>query len=168
MSCNQAGQAGKCSPYASGTDPQNECGQGTGVCKSSCDGAGSCAYPSDAVSCGNCLTCDGYGSCTNYDPTCSYGGTGGWIYPMGGVGGTSYPLSGLGGSPPYYGGTGGYFSNYGGTGGSAGNTSPSIGLHKSGCSCELGRTKRAEPGLTTPLLIAGLALLLARKRRQKG
>ncbi len=73
VACNQAGRAGQCTPYQAGTDPQNECGQGTGACKSTCDGAGNCAFPQYSVSCGNCLTCDGYGSCSNYDYKCSYG-----------------------------------------------------------------------------------------------
>jgi hypothetical protein len=198
-SCKQVGQVGKCSPYAAGTDPQNECGQGTGLCKSSCDGVGNCAYPSYTVSCGNCYTCDGYGSCTNYDYNCGNWGTGGSYYPWGGAGGSYYPYGtggsyypyGSGGSYYPYGsggsyypyGTGGSYYPYGtggsyypyGTGGSSGNPDGGPGdggngvnLHKSGCSCELGQTKLAQPGLTTPLLIAGAALLLARKRRRKG
>ena len=52
-SCNLPGLAGKCSPYPAGTDPESECGQGTGVCKSTCDGVGSCAFPSENVICGS-------------------------------------------------------------------------------------------------------------------
>ena len=180
MSCKQVGQVGKCSPYAAGTDPQNECGQGTGLCKSSCDGVGNCAYPSYTVSCGNCYTCDGYGSCTNYDYNCSNWGSGGSYYPYGsggsyypyGSGGSYYPYGSGGSYYPY--GSGGSYYPYG-SGGSSGNPDGGPGdggngvnLHKSGCSCELGQTKLAQPGLATPFLIAGAALLLARKRRRKG
>jgi hypothetical protein len=209
-SCKQVGQVGKCSPYAAGTDPQNECGKGTGVCKASCDGVGDCAYPSYTVSCGNCLTCDGYGTCTNYDYNCYNWGTGGSYYPWGGAGGSSYPYGtggsyypygsggssypygsggssypyGTGGSSYPYGsggssypyGSGGSSYPWGGTSGPSSNTGGSSGtgtgggvnLHKSGCSCELGRTELAGSGLTSPLLIAGVALLLVRKRRRKG
>jgi hypothetical protein len=174
-SCKQVGHVGQCSAYAAGTDPQNECGQGTGVCKSTCDGVGNCAYPAYTVSCGNCYTCDGYGSCTNYDYNCYNYGAGGSPYPYGGVGGSPYPYSGTGGSPYPYSGAGGS-PDFGGTGpnlgGSSGNPDGGPGngvnLHKSGCSCRLGPAELADPGLTTPLLIAGVALLLARKRRRKG
>jgi hypothetical protein len=74
VSCNQVGRAGACTPYQAGTDPQAECGQGDGVCQSTCDGAGNCAFPQYSVSCGNCMTCNGYGSCSNYDYTCSFYG----------------------------------------------------------------------------------------------
>jgi hypothetical protein len=184
VSCKQVGLVGKCSPYAAGSDPQNECNAGTGACKASCDGVGNCSYPSYTVSCGNCLTCDGYGSCTNYDYNCSnWGGMGGWPYGAGGSYGWPYgtggnaswtypPVGGIGGGSSYplygYGGTAGTNPSYGGTGGSPGTTGPGVNLHKSGCSCELGYAKPADAGLTTPLLIAGVALLLARKRRRKG
>jgi hypothetical protein len=131
-SCNLVGQAGKCSPYAAGTDPQNDCGTGTDVCKSTCDGAGTCAYPQGTVSCGSCMTCNGYGTCSNYDPFCYYnGGAGGSPYGYGGspYGSGGYPY-GYGGSPrpPYDGGyaVGGsrppYDGGYG-TGGSGGTGS---------------------------------------------
>ena len=258
-SCTQAGQVGKCSPYAAGTDPQNECGQGTGVCKSTCDGVGNCAYAGTTVSCGNCLTCDGMGTCSNYDPYCGGpGGTGGKPYPTGGSGG-SIPNGGSGGTVPMggsggyttgkggsggtvpTGGSGGYTTGNGGSGGSLPNAGgsggnlpnlggsdgavpsvggsdgslpngggsdgsiPSVGgsdgsipnvggrdgsipnvggsggnrdggagdagatanLHKSGCGCALGQANSADPGLTMPLLLAGLAMLLVRKRRRK-
>jgi hypothetical protein len=162
-SCKQVGHVGKCTPYAAGTDPQNECGQGTGVCKSTCDGVGDCAYPSYTVSCGNCQTCDGYGSCSNYDPYCN-----GWS----GAGGSPYPFGGNGGSIPDFGGAGGSIPNVGGSSGSpdagAGDGGTGVNLHKSGCSCRLGHSNVADSGLTTPLLIAGVALLLAWKRRRKG
>ena len=262
-SCNQVGQVGKCSPYAAGTDPQNECGLGTGVCKSTCDGVGNCAYAGYTVSCGDCLTCDGNGTCSNYDPNCGgYGGTGGKPYPKGGNGGSipnaggsgGYLIGngGSGGSIPNAGGSGGYTTGKGGNGGSipnaggrdgsipitggSGGTLPSVGgsdgsipsvggsdgsmanadgrddstpsvggsdtsmpsvggrdgsipslggsggnrdasagdaiagasLHKSGCNCELGNTKLADAGLTSPLLMLGVALLLVRKRRRRG
>jgi hypothetical protein len=112
--CNQAGRVGHCSPFAAGTDPQSKCGQGSGVCKSTCDGNGSCSFPGYTVSCGDCMTCDGGGICQNYDPYC---GTGGY---WGGSGGY------YGGSGGYYGGSGGYYGNsggyYGGDGGYYGNS----------------------------------------------
>ena len=235
-SCNQVGQVGKCSPYAAGTDPQNECGKGTGVCKSTCDGVGNCAFARYTVSCGNCMTCDGNGTCSYYDPYCyATGGTGGYYYPTGGSGGYIPNYGGAGGSVPF-GGSGGYvpskggaagsvpnvggaggfassrggsggsilpnvggsgtssipgvggsggfiFPNAGGSGGSilpnaggsvgtldgaAGDAGSGANLHKSGCDCELGHAKPADGGLTTPLLMVGLALVLARKRRRKG
>jgi MYXO-CTERM domain-containing protein len=126
MACNQAGRVGKCSPYESGSDPQNECGKGTGVCKSTCDGANGCAFPSTAKTCDKCMMCDGYGSCSYYDYYCSSrGGTGGWyptggaggyVYPTGGSGGYVYPTGGSGGRVYPTGGTGGY-SSRGGAGG---------------------------------------------------
>ena len=120
-SCNQAGRAGKCSPYAVGTDPQNECGQGTGVCKSTCDGVGSCAYPQTTVSCGNCMTCDGMGTCSYYDWNCgSYGGSGGWGGNMGGAAGSIPNYGGSGGGIPI-GGSAGSIPNRGGAAGSIPN-----------------------------------------------
>ena len=119
-SCNQAGRVGQCSPYPAGSDPQGECGKGTGVCKSTCDGVGSCAYPQSGVLCGSCLTCDGIGTCTMYDPYCYYntggyyGGTGGYYYGTGGY------YGGSGGYSTSRGGSGGYFTNTGGRGGSGG------------------------------------------------
>ena len=257
-SCNLVGRAGQCTPYPAGTDPQNECGVGTGVCKSTCDGVDSCAFPQTTVSCGNCYTCDGMGTCSNYDYYCGiYGGAGGSHYPDGGVGGAGgsyypdggfpidvprYPevgflgpdgrstsnggsdgsipnsggaggistigrggaggsigidggilpslggsdgsvpsfggsdgggipnLGGSGGSIPSFGGSGGSVLGFGGTGGNrdggAGDAGTSANLHKSGCGCEVGQAKPGDAGLTTPLLIVGVALLLARKRRR--
>jgi hypothetical protein len=72
--CNLAGHIGTCTPQVAGSDPDSECGQGTGSCKSSCDGVGACAFPF-GLGCGNCLTCDGAGACTRADPGC--GGSGG-------------------------------------------------------------------------------------------
>jgi hypothetical protein len=247
-SCTQAGLVGKCSPYAAGTDPQNECGQGAGVCKSTCDGVGSCAYAGTTVSCGNCQTCNGIGTCSNYDPYCGgsggkpdpSGGSGGSIPNVGGSGGYTPGNGGSGGSIPNVGGSGGYTPGNGGSGGSIPNVGgsggyltsksgsggfipnvggsggnipnlggsggfiPSVGgsdgaipnvggsdgaianiggsggtrdggvgdvstvanLHKSGCSCEVGNAESSDSGLSTPLLVAGVALLLMRKRRR--
>jgi hypothetical protein len=114
-SCNLPGQVGKCSPYAAGTDPQDECGKGTGVCKSTCDGVGSCAYPQAAVPCASCTVCDGYGSCTQYDPYCAFtGGAGGGF--GGSIGGAGGYTTGRGGATGN-GGTGGYTTVRGGSGG---------------------------------------------------
>jgi hypothetical protein len=79
VSCNQAGLAGKCSPYAVGSDPEKECGKGSGACKSTCDGVGACEFPSYGSTCGSCLTCDGAGTCSVPDYSCyGYGGSGGY------------------------------------------------------------------------------------------
>ena len=173
-SCNQAGRAGKCSPYAAGTDPQNECGKGTGVCKSTCDGVGACVFPRSGMSCGNCLVCNGMGSCGDYDQTCNYGGAGGYAGSYGGSGGNYYPpnYGGNGGNyyPPNYGGNGGgyYPPGTGGRGGSAwaAGTSNTSGtrLARSGCSCTVGHP--ASPGPLAPFLVLG-AWLLKRARRQR-
>jgi MYXO-CTERM domain-containing protein len=141
MSCNQTGRAGTCTGYAAGTDPESECGKGTGVCRSTCDGIGSCAFPQWSMSCGECLRCDGAGDCSVYDYlTCPWGtggyagGFGGRPYPTGGsggyipnvggsggyaggFGGRPYPTGGRGGYPPNVGGSGGYVSSLGGWGG---------------------------------------------------
>ena len=71
-SCNQAGKTGTCSPFAAGTDPLKQCGQGTPPCQSTCDGAGACAYPSGS-DCGVCGVCN-YGSCI--EQTYRYGASG--------------------------------------------------------------------------------------------
>jgi MYXO-CTERM domain-containing protein len=116
VSCNQAGRVGKCTPYQAGTDPQTECGDGAGACKSTCDGVGHCAFPQYTVKCGDCLTCDGFGSCSSYDYTCSWYPTDGGPYPTGGYYGGSGGYYGSGGSGGYYGsgGSGGYNSGGGG------------------------------------------------------
>ena len=113
VSCNQAGLAGKCSPYPFGNDPEKECSKGSGTCKSACDGVGSCVYPAYGSTCGNCMLCDGGGNCSMSDPFCNLG-TGG----SSGYGG----ISGRGGSSGYggitaRGGSSGYGGSYG-TGGS--------------------------------------------------
>jgi hypothetical protein len=119
VSCNQTGQVGKCSAYAAGSDPQGECGMGTGVCRSTCDGVGSCAYAGYTVPCGNCMTCDGAGTCSYYDPYCgSYGGAIGY----GGSGPNYGGAIGYGGSGPNYGGAGGYATSKGGAPGYGGNS----------------------------------------------
>jgi MYXO-CTERM domain-containing protein len=188
-SCNQAGRAGRCTPYPAGTDPQSECGSGTGVCKSTCDGAGTCAYPGFTVTCGSCLTCDGMGTCSNYDYNCgsyggsggSYGGSGGRPYPSGGAGGGVPVLGGAGGGVPVLGGAAGGIPNVGGAAGGipsyggsigapdagTGDASPTTKLNHSGCSCELGKGQPARPVLAAPFLIAGAALLLRRRRRRQ-
>ena len=108
VSCNQAARAGKCSGYVAGSDPENECGLGEGVCRSTCNGAGACDYPQQGTPCGPCKICTGQGQC-GISPleTCNTGGSGGG--GAGGSGGT-----GAGGS----GGTGAGGS--GGTGGAGG------------------------------------------------
>jgi MYXO-CTERM domain-containing protein len=128
VSCNQAGRAGKCSPYPLGSDPEKECSKGSGVCKSTCDGVGACVFPYGSA-CGSCLVCDGGGTCYLPDPNCGYGGyggTGGYgyggssgyggSYGYGGTYGSSYPYGGTtyGSSYPY-GGTYGSSYPYGGT-----------------------------------------------------
>jgi hypothetical protein len=257
-SCSLEGRAGKCSPYPAGTDPQGECGVGTGVCKSTCDGVGACAYPQGVVTCGNCYTCDGMGTCSNYDFYCGILGTGGTYYPDGGFGGAGGfsidgGLGGTGGYPTSKGGAGGSILNTGGAGGSGGRsgsdgggTVPNLGgsdggiildsggrggsgglpssggieggldggnsldsggsggsgassggsggsitilgsggssakrdggigdassvasFNKSGCSCVVGQAQASDAGLSTPFLLAGVALLLVRKRRRRG
>jgi MYXO-CTERM domain-containing protein len=116
-SCNLPGQAGKCSPYAAGTDPQNECGKGTGVCKSTCDGVGSCAFPQAAVPCASCTVCNGQGTCSQYDPYCAFtGGAGGSGGNFGGSGGYTTSRGGSGGFTTSFGGSGGFSTNTGGSG----------------------------------------------------
>ncbi len=61
-SCNQAGRAGTCTPFAAGTDPRGECSQGTPPCQSACDGRGGCFLPIGSA-CGSCGICDGTGTC---------------------------------------------------------------------------------------------------------
>jgi len=65
MACDQPGLLGICSPYPAGTDPRNECGIGSGVCKSACNGVNGCGFPQSNVSCGTCMSCDGNGSCSS-------------------------------------------------------------------------------------------------------
>jgi hypothetical protein len=140
--CNLAGHIGTCTPQVAGSDPDSECGQGTGTCKSSCDGVGACAFPL-GLSCGSCLTCDGAGACTRADPSCGgTGGTGGYggkdsysTKPIPGSGGSAGSVSSSGGvagkSSPGSGGSvvggGGAVSSSGGSAGSLGSSSPNSG-----------------------------------------
>jgi hypothetical protein len=129
MACNQPGRMGQCSPFAAGSDPDSECGKGDGVCKSTCDGVGNCAFPQSTVTCGNCLRCDGFGMCTSYDPFCRdpYN-TGGFIAPTGGMGGIIYATGGAGGFVLPTGGFAGIPSRGGGsTTGTGGMTVPTGG-----------------------------------------
>ena len=100
VSCNQANRAGKCSGYAMGSDPESECGAGSGICRATCDGLGACNSPQKGTLCGPCQICDGVGACVIPDPfACGpsdisdsgsggAGGTGGTISGgAGGVGG---------------------------------------------------------------------------------
>lgn len=113
VSCNQAGHLGQCTPYQAGSDPQSECGKGTGACKSTCDGVGNCAFPQYSVACDNCMTCDGFGSCSSYDYTCGYRRPDGGVFPT-----DAYPTAGIGGNIPGFGGMGGSVTARGGAGGS--------------------------------------------------
>lgn len=122
MACNLPGRLGTCTAYAAGTDPNGECGQGTGACKSTCDGVGACTFPLGGVSCGSCLTCDGAGTCTRADPTCGVPGKGG----AGGKPGTV----GSGGQIGMAGSTGTGASP--GTGGSAGSSATGQGAAPGG------------------------------------
>ena len=119
VSCNRAGQAGKCSAYAAGSDPQKECGLGSGACRSTCNGAGACDYPQYGTPCGTCIACDGAGACiVDVDPSdCGSGGTGG----AGGFGGGSGGTGGLGGSAA------GGASGRGGASGSGGTSTGGAG-----------------------------------------
>ena len=124
VSCDQAGQAGKCSAYTAGSDPQKECGLGSGVCRSTCNGAGACDYPQYGTPCGTCKECDGTGACTvDVDPVaCASDGTGGAGGFGGGTGGAVGTAAG--------GASGGGGANGGasvGGGGGAGSASSSGG-----------------------------------------
>ena len=75
VSCNQPGRPGKCTAYASGSDPEGECGGGNDPCRSICNGAGACDAPKSGTFCAICASCDGVGTCTHLDPAvCSAGG----------------------------------------------------------------------------------------------
>ncbi len=124
VSCNQDGQLGTCRPFAAGTDPESECGVGSGSCKSTCDGVGACVFPIKYMICGECMTCDGNGECKNVDRQCAglpgNPGTGG---------------AGGGAVSPYPTGSGGGGASLGGSvgaGGSAGNSSGGAGRAGSG------------------------------------
>ena len=129
VSCAIKGQTGKCSPYLAGTDPQTECGKGSGSCRSTCDGVGACVFPSVNQPCASCTVCDGAGTCNVYDPYCQFtgaggtggfGGTGGYLTSYGGSGGITTSRGGAGGAGGYvtsYGGSGGITTSRGGSGG---------------------------------------------------
>jgi len=121
--CNQASRVGKCSPYSAGSDPQNECGLGSDLCRSTCNGAGACDYPQAGTPCGPCEVCDGNGACW-LDSTpylCNTGGTGGG--GAGGAGGSS--IGGAGGAGGVA--TGGGSIAIGGAGGRGGSGGSIIG-----------------------------------------
>ena len=88
VSCNQANLAGKCSGYAVGSDPENECGRGHPSCRSTCNGAGACDYPQWGTPCGSIQVCDGAGLCI--DPNAPDDGTGG----AGGASGSGGTITG--------------------------------------------------------------------------
>jgi hypothetical protein len=128
LSCATSASPGKCSPYAAGTDPQNECGKGTGLCRSTCDGVGACVFPGSSQPCASCTVCNGAGTCSVYDPYCTFagGGAGGGFGGSGGTGGTIPVRGGAGGSGGFggtitvrggAGGSGGYVTNFGGSAG---------------------------------------------------
>jgi MYXO-CTERM domain-containing protein len=105
------------------------------------------------------------------------GGIDGGVPRTGGIGGGIPVLGGAAGGVPNLGGAAGNIPNLGGAagnipglGGSSGNRDGAVGdagptsLHKSGCSCELGRA--GDPGWTAPLLFVGAAFLVLRRRRR--
>ena len=55
--CDYAGDLGTCYYYNTGDDPENEC-YGTGACGGTCNGSGSCQYPSTSVTCSALQDCD--------------------------------------------------------------------------------------------------------------
>jgi hypothetical protein len=127
VACNLTGHVGTCTPQMAGTDPNSECGQGSGTCKSTCDGVGACTFPLGGSACGPCLTCDGAGTCTRPDPACGSGGSGGKPNPgsggSGGSGGKPNPGSGGSGGAVNGGssGSGGFGSGGFGSGGRGGS-----------------------------------------------
>jgi hypothetical protein len=133
VSCNQAARVGKCSGYAIGSDPENDCGRGQPPCRSICNGAGACDYPQWGMPCESVGYCDGAGLCYDPDAPPSTGGVGaGGASGSGGVGGFGGSLAG--GASGYDGASGGGGSGAGGatssggadggsgTGGSSGRT----------------------------------------------
>jgi len=122
VSCNQSGRAGKCSAYAQGSDPENECTFGLGACRATCNGAGACDYPRAGTPCGTgCQSCDGNGMCVDAPDasSCASGGAGG-AGGTGGRGGTG-GASGLGGASGSGGVTTGGAGGQGGAGGFGGS-----------------------------------------------
>jgi MYXO-CTERM domain-containing protein len=120
VSCNQAGRQGKCTAYASGSDPESECGSGSDPCRHTCNGAGTCDAPKSGTFCGICASCDGAGTCTRFDPAlCGVEGADGGADAGAGATGGNGGATGTGGQ----GGTGGSTGlggNRGGTGGNSG------------------------------------------------
>ena len=180
VSCNQVGRMGKCSPFTAGSDPQNECGLGSGVCRSTCNGAGACDYPQAGIPCGPCQVCDGNGVCwldsTPYlcntggnggggaGGTSGAGGTGGSI--VGGAGGAGGVVTG-GSGGSIMGGAGGVASGglggHAGTGGSAiggtvlGGAGGAGGFASGGSAGHAGATAGGASGSTSPGGAGGLA-----------
>ena len=157
-SCNQAGRAGRCTPYSAGTDPENEC-WGTGKCKSTCDGVSACAFPQSDVACSTCHYCDGAGECSIFDEfSCGTGGHGGSSSPSrGGAGGGVNPMVG--------GGVGS--SAVGGAGGVQGDAGNSANLGKQGCSCALGKVASTGSGSIALFLPFALTFSILRRRRRQ-
>jgi hypothetical protein len=118
QACSVPHRVGTCTAYASGTDPDAECSQGSGVCKSTCDGVGACTFP--LVACGECLTCDGAGTCSKPVRGC-LAGNGGSISGGGGSGGGGLGGGGMMGGAVGTGGGGGYAGSSGGSTGSGGS-----------------------------------------------
>ena len=130
VACNLSGRTGKCSAHPAGTDPGNECTAGTGLCKSTCDGAGACAFTAANEPCDTCTTCDGKGNCSQHWPedvckamSASNGGTTGTTTSIdkskGGAGGFSSGAGGMVGAGGGNGGTGGSAAGGSASGGSA-------------------------------------------------
>jgi len=165
VACNQAGRAGKCSPYAAGSDPEHECGQGSDPCRSFCTGAAACDSAPFGTPCGPCALCDGNGTCAPPDPaSCGpsdagaggsggNGGTGGGgaggsggfggsvIGGQGGAGGLSIGGRGGAGGASGFGGFGGGVTGGAGTsGGSATGGSGNFGGTNTGGSGGFGGT----------------------------
>ena len=127
VSCNLSGRAGQCSPHPVGTDPDSDCGAGTGACKSICDGAGTCGFPGYDTLCGPCTFCNSKGQCSDSRPDCvtSTGGTTGTITMPNKGGNTASSSMGKGGdtgssSPGKGGNTGSSSTGSGGMGGGSG------------------------------------------------
>jgi hypothetical protein len=135
VSCNQTGRAGQCTGYAAGSDPENECGIGEGVCRATCNGSGACDFAAMGTSCGSCdpcacMRCTSDGRCGSWIlPTCGnpptgaggVGGTGGTgAGGSGGVSGTGGRLTGGASGSGGMGGLGG--TNSGGGASSSGGT----------------------------------------------
>ena len=57
MHCDYSADPGTCYYYLAGEDPENEC-YGTGTCGGTCNGSGSCQYPSTSVTCSSLQDCD--------------------------------------------------------------------------------------------------------------